>query len=238
MPNEEKWNSRWLEGDTPWSFDEANDAFYEDFPLVAKELSQKNDLSALVPLSGSTNAIKYLRDKEFKVTAVEFSEAAIEDLKKNLFPELDFKISETKNNAVKHGISKHSAKNLTIFKSDFFKFNLNDVSNKKFDLIYDRAAFVAIDKANRTKYIEKLNELSKPGGLLYISLFEWDCSNKKSNDYGPPFSSALEEIEKMLNQFTKVFSKKVKEESVSEKMQKAKINHFYYTHSLFRKNIS
>ena len=127
MPNEEKWNSRWLQGDTPWSYEESNEPFYEDFSKVLSELKiqDKENPSALIPLSGSTSAIKYLKDKEFNVTAVEFSQAAIDNLKKNLFPNLNFKVSG----------NKHSTENLDIYKSDFFKFNLD--TNKKFDLIYD-----------------------------------------------------------------------------------------------------
>ena len=53
MPSEEKWNSRWLQGDTPWSYEESNDPFYEDFSKVVAELKAeaKDNLSALIPLS-------------------------------------------------------------------------------------------------------------------------------------------------------------------------------------------
>ncbi len=221
MPNEETWNLRWLSGDTPWSFNEANDPFYEDFPKIKAELdknsSSEQKLTALIPLSGSTNAIKYLRDRGFFVTAVEFSDAAIKDIQDNLFPEVDFR---TEGN-------KLSAENLEIYNSDFFEFN----SKTKFDLIYDRAAFVAIDKEDREKYVKKLNEFSKPNSLLYLSLFEWDTND----NYGPPFSSPLTLVEKMLESFDKVFSQKTKQDSVSEKMQSANIFYYYYTHSLLKK---
>lgn len=215
MPEKENWNKRWIERDTPWSYPEADNAFYEDFTEVSKHLKKSDSLKALIPLSGSSPSIKYLYEKNFKVTAVEFSEAAIIDLKNSLFPMIPFDISG----------EKHWANNIEIYNSDFFLFN----ADEKFDLIYDRAAFVAIDPYNREKYIEKLLQLSKPGSLLYLSLFEWDSND----EYGPPFSSPLENVEKMLPNFKKIFSRKLKEEKVSDKMKNAGISYFYYTHSLF-----
>ena len=218
MPNNKEWNDRWLEGDTPWSYPEADDAFYKDEKKLISLLNTTKELKILFPLSGSTPLIKYFHDKGHSVTAVEFSQAAVKDLKTSLFSNFEFVVS---NNI-------HKTNRLEIHESNFLEFN----SANEFDLIYDRAAFVAIEPKDRKKYASILSSTLKTQGLLYITLFEWGTNDQ----YGPPYTSPLAEVEKLFSNFIKVSSRRITEKEVSEKMKNAGIFEFYYTHTIFRKS--
>jgi thiopurine S-methyltransferase len=59
-----------------------------------------------------------------------------------------------------------------------------------FDLIWDRAALVALDPERRKRYAKVLQKLLKPGGHLLINSFEYDQSEMA----GPPHSVPPEEL--------------------------------------------
>ena len=77
-------------------------------------------------------------------------------------------------------------------------------------MIYDRAAFVAIESKDRKKYASILSSTLKTQGLLYITLFEWGTNDQ----YGPPYTSPLAEVEKLFSNFIKVSSRRITEKEV------------------------
>src|SRR4051794_39639645 len=62
-----------------------------------------------------------------------------------------------------------------------------------FDLIYDRAAFVAITPARRTEYVCLLASMLRKDGILFLDTIDRPGTNYALTD-GPPFSASPEQI--------------------------------------------
>lgn len=76
--------------------------------------------------------------------------------------------------------------------SDFFE------HQGQYDLIVEQTFFCAIDPALRKQYVNKIQELLKPGGKLAGVMF-----GVPLNDDHPPFGGSLEEYQKLFaDQFT------------------------------------
>ncbi len=134
----------------------------------------------LVPLCGKAIDMVWLEKQNAKVTGVEISEKAI----------LEF-MEENRRN-YKTGsfadFTLYKTGSITIWRGDFLK--LPKLKMPDFDLIYDKAALVALPKPMRSSYYHKLSELcsDKTSILLHHFLYNQDEMP------GPPFSIGLDEI--------------------------------------------
>jgi hypothetical protein len=70
-------------------------------------------------------------------------------------------------------------------------------SSPLFDVIYDRAAFVAISPLKRKEYSQKLAALLRPGGYLFLDTIERPLSTSPITE-GPPFSAGLKQISALI----------------------------------------
>ena len=66
---------------------------------------------------------------------------------------------------------------------DFFELQLSD-----FDLILEQTFFCALPPASRPRYVLKMKELLKKGGILAGLLFDFPLTEK-----GPPFGGSMQE---------------------------------------------
>lgn len=103
--------------------------------------------------------------KGFNVTALDFSETAIEF---------------AKTLAGKEKVS------VNFLVEDFF--NLNTSFLNSFEIIFDYVTYCAIDPARRKEYADKISQLLKPEGLFAIILFP--VENRVG---GPPFAVDVNE---------------------------------------------
>jgi thiopurine S-methyltransferase len=122
----------------------------------------------------------FLRNEGANVTGVEVSVKAIKSFFKE--NELDF---ETESFA---GFTIYQAEGIAIWQGDFLKF---PESKFNFDLIYDKAALVALPPEKRRSYAEKLLNLSTPETKLLLHHFIYPQDEMT----GPPFSVGESEIE-------------------------------------------
>ncbi|MSU45405.1 MAG: class I SAM-dependent methyltransferase [Candidatus Zambryskibacteria bacterium] len=104
---------------------------------------------------------KYLFDKGFKVTGMDFSEGMI-DIAKREFPEIDFLVGD-------------------IYELDSYQ--------KKFDAVFAQAVLLHIPKDRINEALNKLKNKLNPNGVLYIAVKETkidqpDHENRIENDYG------------------------------------------------------
>ena len=175
------WAKRWLRSDTPWILPE------EDPPLLrtlefARGRKLLREGAALVPLCGDSASVRVLYDAGFQVTGVEFVPAAIRALKQSRFSRLAFKISR------KPGVVVHTAPRINLLRMDMLTFR----QESSFDLIYDRAALVALLPKQRSCYLNILHRALKPGGLLALVGFTY----KGGTLIGPPFAIGATEVRK------------------------------------------
>ena len=113
----------------------------------------------LVPLCGKTLDMAYFRHHADHVIGVELVEKAIHQF----FAEQALPYTQRGN--------RFEAERLTIICGDFFTLTRADLG--PIDLVYDRAALVALPLPMRRKYIRKVNELLPVGGKQFINTIEY-----------------------------------------------------------------
>ena len=141
----------------------------------------KRGARVFLPLCGKTLDIAWLLAQGLQVVGAELSQIAIEDL----FRQLQLTPNITKKNDMTH----FSAGKIDIFVVDIF--NLTPQVLGKVDMIYDRAALVALPDKMRKAYTQHLIALTHAAPQLLIC-FEYD----QSIHAGPPFSISSDEVKK------------------------------------------
>ncbi len=79
---------------------------------------------------------------------------------------------------------------LSIYTGDFFTAPVS-----KADIIYDRAALVALPKEMRAEYAARVKQLLNPGGRILLVTLNYPQEEMA----GPPFSVPVEEIEQLFS---------------------------------------
>lgn len=145
-------------------------------PILKRSLPRFNltqGARVFLPLCGKTLDIGYLLSEGYRVTGVELSEVAVSEL----FQELGVapEVSDWAGGRCwRHG-------DLTVFQGDFFALTAEQPGSV--DLVYDRAALVALPLEMREQYAARMPELTGRAPQLVIT-FEY---NQAQMD-GPPFS--------------------------------------------------
>lgn len=172
------WISAWEEGRTNFHRKNVNELLIKYFPELKHQSGQK----VLVPLCGKTKDMVWLAQQGLQVHGVEFYEKAIEEF----FPENTFPSPlKTRDEDFTHYMSE----NLIISCGDFFKLPHGNT----YDLIYDRAALVALPLELRKKYASVLKTAMRKGGKYLLIAYEYDQSKMS----GPPFSVPETEIREL-----------------------------------------
>jgi thiopurine S-methyltransferase len=131
-------------------------------------------------LCGKAVDIHWIARQGFEVVGIELSSIAIEAF----FAEnsLDFERVETDR------FAEYKSENITLLQGDFFDLKHDNLSNCQ--LVYDRAALIALERHDRPRYYDHmLSILPASCDMLLISL-EYDQTEMQ----GPPFSVPTEEI--------------------------------------------
>lgn len=173
------WRSKWRKGNIGFHMENG-------YPGLAKHWNSLdfNDHSAvLVPLCGKSKDLIWLSEHCQKVVGVEISELAVEQFldenslraKTSFFA--DFKIYQTKN--------------IELWNGDFFKLPKKNLPT--FDLVYDRAALVALPPDMRQRYAAKILNLISTNTQILLHHFEY----QQREMAGPPFSVSVDEINKL-----------------------------------------
>eukprot|EP00659_Diplonema_papillatum_P013951 gene13951-21337_t len=160
----EWWDDRWGAGQTSWKTTE--DAAWP-FDANLKAVGYAGEASgaglrAFVPLCGDSAVVPVLLQRGFEVTGVEGSPKACAAMRKRLAS-----IAGDKAAAL--------SEKLTLVCGDFFH-EARQLPAASFDLIYDRASFVAVSPDRRREYAEIMTRLRKPSTRMY---FEGVWRNKK-----------------------------------------------------------
>jgi thiopurine S-methyltransferase len=169
------WIQRWQENRIGFHLAGVN-------PFLERFLPQTGVTSGdiLVPLAGKSVDVAWLANTGFNVVAVDVSEIAArtfvaeQNLEVNVSQEPPF----------------------TVFRSDHIRYYVGDFFATtperigRFDLIYDRAALIALPPDTRPAYAAKLESLLKPAGQFLTISLEYDPKEMS----GPPYAVMEPEI--------------------------------------------
>ena len=182
------WHEKWLQNDIGFHEAETNPNLRKYFAHILPVTHAR----VFVPLCGKTRDIGWLLAQGHTVVGAELSEAAII----SLFADLGVAPLVSP-----HPVGKHyAAHGIDIFVGDIFDLMPDDVG--PIDIVYDRAALVALPAEVRPRYGQQIMRLTDKAPQLLLS-FEYD--QKALN--GPPFSVDLAEI-------TKIYPRKPKPNSI------------------------
>ena len=173
--NPDFWKSRWQEGRTGFH----QDAVHPDILAQAPALLGSSPKRVLVPLAGKSTDVAWFLEQGHTVTAVELSPIAIEA----------WHAAHGKRGSVEqHGQwACTRSERLEFWCADILA---QDFQLAAFDLIWDRAALVALDPDRRRVYAQRLSEWLAPTGTLLLNGFEYDQSQME----GPPHAVWREEL--------------------------------------------
>jgi len=174
------WQSRWHKNNTGWHMDDI-------YPLLTKlwpRLSIKPDTNVLVPLCGKSLDLHWLTDRGHHVTGVEVSRKALRKV-------MDRHSGDFTEDA-SHGFTIYHSELLELWEGDFLKLPANEIP--KPDIIYDKAAIVALPPERRELYARKLLECCGKHTQILLQTFEYNQEEMN----GPPFSVTEEELNQLL----------------------------------------
>jgi len=167
----EYWENSYNAGEMDWDIGEPTPIFKNWIH------SQKKPLSICILGAGNGWDALYFAEKGHEVTAVDFADSAITNMKKS---------------------AKKKNLNLNIICEDIF--NLEKLYDAQFDIVLEYTCYCAIDPNKRTNYIHMVNHLLKASGKLVGILFPID---KELDDNGPPFGV---DINTTITMFLKYFT--------------------------------
>ena len=185
------WESRWKKDKTGFHMPGGYSALKSHWP----KLTLPEAPAVLVPLCGKSADMIFMENQGAHVTGVEISEKAV----RSFFKENDRNF-ETDTYA---DFTIRRSGNIQIWQGDFMKF---PDTKGGFDLIYDKAAIVALPPKKRPLYADKVLSLSGPGTQILIHHFIYPQQEMP----GPPFSVGSEEID---SYFSHRFSSRLLEEN-------------------------
>ncbi|MGW8369185.1 MAG: thiopurine S-methyltransferase [Gammaproteobacteria bacterium] len=169
------WHERWRSNEIGFHESQPNALFVR----YVGHLSLEPGSRVFLPLCGKTRDIGWSLAQGFRVSGIELSRDAVEQL----FDELGLTptISD-------HGeLQRFSADDLDIFVGDIFALSADLLG--PVDASYDRAALVALPEDMRRRYAVQLEAITHSAPQLLIC-FEYDQSQMA----GPPFSITRDEV--------------------------------------------
>lgn len=175
---EQFWKERWENRELRFHLPFVHPILKRSLPLF--NLSKGSRV--FLPLCGKTLDIGYLLSEGYSVVGVELSEIAVSEL----FDELGVKPEVSGwagGQCWRHG-------ELTVFQGDFFALTAEQLG--VVDLVYDRAAMVALPAEMCERYAVHLPEITAGAPILLIC-FEYDQSRMA----GPPFAVPDSKLERL-----------------------------------------
>jgi len=141
--NQEFWGARYQSKNIGWQLADVHPKLLEYLPMITKGQKPKK---FFIPLSGKTIDIPYLISLGHQVFAIEFLPETIEEW--NVEHSLGLKHDKATS------IFSTDDGQLTVFSGDFQNCPIENWG--PFDVIWDRAAFIALDYSLRSQYAELL----------------------------------------------------------------------------------
>ncbi|CAH0525877.1 thiopurine S-methyltransferase [Vibrio hippocampi] len=174
MNDFEIWHDKWAANQIGFHLEDVNPLLI-DYWSKLKPL--KNE-TVFVPLCGKSEDLVWLAQQHDEVYGVELSQIAV----RAFFAEHFYTPLVT---AISGQYELYQFDELNLYVGDYFSLPIAPV-----DLIYDRAALVAMPKEIRGEYVSKLKQLLKPGGRILLVTLDYIQQELS----GPPFSVTEAEL--------------------------------------------
>ncbi len=169
------WHDKWHKKEIGFHQLQPHDMLVAELP----KLHLPEGTRIFVPLCGKTLDIGWLLAQGFQVAAAELSEIAVAEL----FTEMDV----TPEISDQAGMKCYQAPGLMVWVGDIFALTADLLG--PVDVVYDRAALVALPAEMRKQYTAHIKDITAEAPQLLIT-FEYD----QSVIPGPPFSIPTEEV--------------------------------------------
>lgn len=174
MQDQEQWHNRWAENRIGFHLEDVNPLLVKFWPQVKPTREQK----VFVPLCGKSEDLVWLSNKHDSVTGVELSKIAV----RAFFAEHFYTPMVTTLNG-EHEL--YQFDELSIYAGDFFTAPLDN-----YELIYDRAALIALPPQLRPLYADHIRNLLSPNGKILLVGLDYVQTEMQ----GPPFSVPEQEV--------------------------------------------
>jgi thiopurine S-methyltransferase len=173
--NNEFWLKRWNENRIGFHKAGVNPLLERFLPQISKTPGR-----TLVPLCGKSADLVWLLKQGHQVAGVDISEIAAKAF------------------ASEQGIAMEATNEppFTVFRAERIAYYVGDFFNAttdrmgRFDLIYDRAALIALPRDKRPEYAQRLKSLLVPGGNILMISLEYDPNKME----GPPYAVTESEL--------------------------------------------
>ncbi|WP_412498382.1 thiopurine S-methyltransferase [Vibrio furnissii] len=182
MNDPEFWHAKWASNQIGFHLTDVNTLLSDQW----HETQPKRDERVLVPLCGKSEDLIWLAEKHDDVQGVELSPIAV----RAFFAEHFYTPTVTQINGL-HEL--YQFDELSIYTGDYFTAPLQPV-----DIVYDRAALIALPEGMRADYVARLKSLLNPGARILLVTLDYDQQELS----GPPFSVNEEEVKRLFSGFS------------------------------------
>ncbi len=170
------WHQRWQSNEIGFNQSQPNLLMQRYLPV----LNLKPGARVFVPLCGKSIDMLWLAEQGYKVVGVELSEIACEAFFKDNRMVAKIVTSE--------GFTIFESGNITLFAGDFFQLRKECLGN--IDVVYDRAALIALPAELRRRYSASLSSLLGVDTQIFLIVTSYDQCEME----GPPFSVDKQEV--------------------------------------------
>ncbi|MCP1242137.1 thiopurine S-methyltransferase [Acetobacter lambici] len=186
--HEEFWLTKWRQNEIGFHTPHPHSGFVQYFPALGLPKGSR----IFVPLCGKTLDIHWLIKKGYTVVGVELSRLAVEQLfmELGIAPDICTLSAE---------VTVFEGHNIKIFVANIFALTASMLG--PVDMIYDRAALVALPEGSRIIYAQHISEMTCYANQFLICV-EYDQARLS----GPPFAIMAQDLERYYAQFYTITS--------------------------------
>lgn len=170
----EFWEKKWASNVIGFHLPDTNPILTQYWSALKPQRSD----TVFVPLCGKSMDLDWLAEKHNSVIGVELSKIAV----RAFFAERLYTPTVT---ALTSSLELYEFDEFAIYSGDYFTASIEAT-----DLIYDRAALVALPKEIRAEYVQVLRSRLKESGRILLVTLDYDQDEMA----GPPFSVSEEEV--------------------------------------------
>jgi len=176
MVDNQHWLDRWKENRIGFHEATVNQHLQQFLPQFALP----GGACIFLPLCGKAHDIAWLAQQGYEVIGIELSQLAIEAFFAE--NELDYERFDTD----RFGIYK--SQNISLLQGDFFDLSNDDLG--ACNLVYDRAALIAMEQHDRPRYYDHMLSIIPAVSNMLLITLEYDQAEMQ----GPPFSVPADEV--------------------------------------------
>ncbi len=181
--NNEYWLKRWNENRIGFHKAGVNPLLEEFLPQITKVPGR-----TLVPLCGKSADLAWLMARGHHVVGVDVSEIAAKTFAS------EQRIAMAVTNEPPFAVFRGDR--IAYYVGDFFNIKPDRIG--RFDLIYDRAALIALPRDKRPEYAQRLKSLLAADGHVLLIALEYDPKKME----GPPFTVTESEVRSLFKELT------------------------------------